>query len=387
MNHRLALQTSVVLALGLFATPTLAGDRTRTPTMLRGDVQLSYDGQALFGRLMDRTAARGSRTEVARSTRQEHRLTLGGAFSPYHGIAVTLDLLPITLHDMRVWGSANDMRLDPDAGVPTMVGGSELSMDVLSGSASQRNHVGFGDIRFGARAVAFAQDGVPGREAPANLVFDLAVRVPTGGNHDKVRDNGTAGPGVGGPGLELGFTASRRIAGVEPYVSLAWVYNGAYKQELLDVNGVATPPPSDPDNPTPDAQGRWTIDPAERLTVRFGAELLVASNEEKDTEARFDVGASLSYVGPNEISVGRLLPAPLDDTVGHLAVTGEHMVADVALGVRVRPVRLIEVRLDLGGSWHAPHTIERIGEKVYGVETGNDTFAFHWGLAVRARIR
>ena len=387
INHRLAFQTPILVALCFFVMPAWAGDRTRTPEMLRGDVQLRYDGEALFGRLVDRTTAAGARTEVARSTRQQHRLTFGGAFSLYHGIAVTLDLLPITVHDKRVWGSANDMRLDPDAGVPTMVGGSELPADVLSEAVSQRNHVGFGDIKVGARAVAFAQDGVPGRKAPANLAFDFAVRLPTGGNHDKVRENGTAGPGVGGPGLELGFTASRRIAGVEPYVSLAWVYNGAYKQVLVDATGAPTAPPGDPDNPTPDAEGRWTIDPAERLTVRFGAELLVMRNEEKDTEARFDVGASLSYVGPDEVSVGRLLPAPLDDTVGYLAVTGEHLVADVGLGLRVRPIRPIEIRLDLGGAWYAPHTIERIGEKVYGVETGTDTFAFQWGLAVRARIR
>jgi hypothetical protein len=385
MNHRIA---SLLLLLGLgTASPAFAGDRTRTPPMLRGDVQLLYDGSVGFGRLVDRTVAGGTRTEVARSTRQQHRITLGGAFSPYHGIAVTLDLLPITLHDKRVFGSANDMRLDPDAGLPTMVGGSELPVDVLAGSAAQRNHVGFGDIRFGARAIAFAQDGVPGRQGPANLAFDLSVRVPTGGNHDRVRDNGTAGPGVGGPGLALGLTASRRIAGVEPYLTLAWELNGPYRQQLVDVDGAPTTPPVDPDAPNPDAEGRWTLDPAERFTVRFGAELLVMQNEEADTEARFDVGAAVTYVGPDEISVGRLLPAPLDATVGHLAVTGEHMVADVALGLRVRPIRLIEVRVDVGATWTAPHTIERIGEKAYGVETGTDTFGVHWGLAVRARIR
>ena len=381
------LLLSAVLALGLLSTPAFAGDRTRTPDMLRGDVQLRYHGFARFGRLVDRTVAGGVRAEVARSTRQRHDLTLSGAFSPYHGIAITLELLPITLHDRRVYGSANDMRLDPDAGLPTMVGGSELPAQVLSASAAQRNHVGFGDMRIGARAVAFAQDGVPGRKGPANLAFDLAVRVPTGGNHDQVRDNGTAGPGVGGAGIELGMTASRRVAGVEPYLSLGYVHNGPYKQQLIGADGASTTPPLDSDNPTPDAEGRWTLNRADSFAVRFGAELLVTRNEDKDTEARFDVGAGVAYVGPDEISVGRILPTPLDSTVGRLAITGEHVIADVELGLRVRPVRLIEVRVDVGGSWMSPHTVERIGEKSYSVETGTDTFAIHWGLAVRARIR
>jgi|GEM_PF-1742331 len=377
----------VVAAAALLATPALAGDRTRTPPMLRGDVQLTYNGDLGFGRLVDRTVAGGTRTEVARSTRQIHRLTVGGAFAPYHGIAVTLDLLPVTMHDKRAWGSANDMRIDPDAGLPTMVGGSELSAAVLDASASTRNHVGFGDMRFGVRAVAFAQEGVPGREGPANLAFDLAVRVPTGGNHDKVRDNGTAGPGAGGPGIELGLTASRTIAGVEPYLSLGFAYNGPYKQALVDSSGAATTPPVDPDAPTPDAEGRWTLDPADRVFLRFGAELLVMRDDEKDTEARFDVSAGLTYVGPDEISVGRLVPGPLAGTIGHLAVTGEYVQAHVDFGLRIRPIRLIEVRVDVGGSWQAPHTIERIGEKTYGVETASDTFALSWGLALRARIR
>ena len=38
------------------------------------------------------TEAGGARVEVARSTRQQHSLTLGGSFAAYHGIAVTLAL-------------------------------------------------------------------------------------------------------------------------------------------------------------------------------------------------------------------------------------------------------------------------------------------------------
>ena len=116
------------LGLALLLLPSLAtaGDRTRTPDMLRGDVELRYAGSLQFVRLVDRTVAAGVRTEVGRSTLQRHGLTLGGAFSPYHGIAITLDLLPISLHDKRAYASANDMRLDPDAGLPTMVGGSGM---------------------------------------------------------------------------------------------------------------------------------------------------------------------------------------------------------------------------------------------------------------------
>ena len=381
------MKSIIVAALGLLvATPAFAGDRTSTPTWLRGDVQLGYAGDLGFGRLVDRTVAGGARVEVARSSRQQHGLTLGGAFGVYHGIAVSL-ALPISLHDRRVWGSANDMRFDPAAGVPTMVDGSELSTDVLSASASSRNHVGPGDLRFGIRAVAFAQEGIPHRVAPANLAFDLVIRAPSGGNHDKTRDNGTAGPGVGGPGLSIGLTASRRMQGVEPYIGLRYEMNGVYRQTLTGADGNAVLPPDDPDDPNPDAEGRWKIDPADRVEVRFGAELLATQNVEKDSEVRLDVGAGFTYVGPNEISSGRLLPAPLSPTVGHLAVTGEHVVADVGVGIRIRPISLIETRIDFGGAWHSPHTLERVGERTYGTETAPDTFSVRWGVAVRARIR
>jgi len=381
------VRVSILCALAvLISTPAFAGDRTSTPTWLRGDVQLGYDGDLGFGRLVDGTEAGGARVEVARSTRQQHSLTLGGSFAAYHGIAVTL-ALPISLHDRRVWGSANDMRFDPDAGVPTMVDGSELSTNVLSASPSSRNHVGPGDLRFGVRAVAFAQEGVPHRVAPANLAFDLVLRVPSGGNHDRVRDNGTAGPGVGGAGVSIGLTASRRMQGVEPYIALQFEHNALYREVLTDSNGNAVLAPEDPSDPNPDPEGRWRIDPADQFMVRFGAELLATRDVVKDSEVRLDVGAGFTYVGPDEVSSGRLLPAPLDPTVGHLAVTGEHIVADVGIGLRIRPIGQIETRIDLGGAWHSPHTLERVGEQTYGAETAPDTFSIRWGVAVRARIR
>ena len=102
---------------------------------------------------------------------------------------------------------------------------------------------------------------------------------------------------------------------------------------------------------------------------------------------RLDVGAGLTYVGPNEISSGRMLPSPLDPTVGHLAITSEHILVDVGLGLRIRPIRLIETRIDVAGVWQSPHTLERVGERTYGAETAPDTFAIRFGVALRARIR
>ena len=385
MNRACTATIPCLLGL-LLAAPVMAGDRTSTPEWLRGDVQIGYEGGIGFGRLVDRTKAGGSRTEVARSSRQQHGVMLNGSFAPYHGIAVSLGL-PISFHDRRVWGSANEMRFDPDAGVPTMVDGSELPAEVLSTSASARNHVGPGDLRFGVRAVAFAQEGVPHRVAPANLAFDLQVRAPSGGNHDKVRDNGTAGPGLGGAGVSIGLLASRRMQGVEPYVGLRYEHNGAYRQTLTGADGNVVLPPTDPANPTPDPEGRWAIDPADRFEVRFGTELLATRDLARDTEVRLDVGAGLTYVGPNEISSGRMLPSPLDPTVGHLAITSEHILVDVGLGLRIRPIRLIETRIDVAGVWQSPHTLERVGERTYGAETAPDTFAIRFGVALRARIR
>ena len=377
---RHAAAVAAIAATLLLAATAGAAEQTETPPWLRGDAWLGYQGEVQTARLVDRLHIGEAYTEVARSLRQRHGLLLGGRFAVYHGISVGLDV-PIVVHDRLVWGSANDMRWDPEAGRPTMIDGSRLSSEIRSSSASSRRHTGLGDMVLRIRAVPFAQSGVPGREAPASMSVDLDVRMPTGGDHDTVRDNGTAGPGIGGPGLGVTIAASRRVGSVEPWLSLAWHLNGPYKTVLVDADGrVIAPLEGDPEN-------RSKLDPADSVSVRLGTEIHASEDPTIGQSVRIDVGAGLTYIGPSEISSGTNLPAPLDPTIGSIAIDAEHLQIDVDLGVRVRPRAPFELRIDFGASWLSPHTVERVSETAYGITTGTDTFLLRWGVSGRARFR
>jgi hypothetical protein len=288
--------------------------------------------------------------------------------------------VPIVFHEQRVWIRANSLRYDPDYGRPTALGAPALEAGVLEESPSGRIHNGFGDITLGFRAVPFAEDGLPGRTAPVSLAIDLDFTFPSGGSHDKVRDNGTGGPGVGGMQVALAMAVSRRLAGSEPYLRFAYTHRAPYRVDLADAQIV----PSDVEV---DDQGRTTLNPADQVTFKFGSEIIAAEDRAADTSVRLNVSFTLNYIAPHQISGGTLLPAPLDATVGHRVTRGEHVMIEAGLGIRARPRRQVEIVIDLGGGWISPHVMEQVDARSYSMRVGPASFLVRFGMGAIVRLR
>ena len=373
------MRTLLLLAL-LFPAAASAAEGTEWPARLRGDAFFTYDGGVELARLDDRASVESPWVQVGRSLRQSHGMRIEGAFTAYPGIVVRLGL-PIVFHDRRVWNQANDMIWNPEASRATMVGGAPLTQDVADASLSSRTRAGFSDIWFGARFVPFAQEGLPGRDAPMNLGVDLAVVLPTGGNAETARDNGTTGPGPGGGGFRLSVTSSRRAGPMEPFFVFGLDLTAPTKVALQGATGDAVTAADTAED------GRTPLDPADRANFRFGSEIWVTEDRKIDGATRILLSVGAGIVTPGELSSGRLLPAPLDPTVGHVALEEEHLVLDLLWGLRVRPKAPVEVRLDVGVAWTSPHSVERLGDSTYTVRTGSNTLRIHGSLGAVARFR
>jgi len=371
--------TLIAALVALAVAPTAhAGDSTSVPTMHRGDVYAGYVGGIDLVEIQDRADPTATLVGVGRYNRHLHGVAIGGVFTVYHGIAVRLSL-PIVFHDRLEWAWANDLLYDPDFDRPTAVGAPGLSEELLDGSASSRVRNGFGDIGLGFRIVPFAEQGVPGRVGPASLAFDFDVLLPSGGNPDKVRDNGSSGPGAGGAQVRLGLSASRRLGGGEPYLQVVYLHRAPYSVDLSSAQLV-------PSTETDD-EGLTRLDPADEFTLRFGAEIIILDVPEDDSSVRLDIGAAMIYRSPWEVSSGTRLAAPLDPTVGHRARAGEHVKVEAGLGLRIRPKSQVELRIDFAGGWLSPHALERVDTSTYTVQTGPGSFEMRWGMGALVRLR
>ncbi len=369
---------AIVGLLLLTAAPAGAGELTSTPPWLRGDIVAGYLGAVDFMEVTDREIVAGPRTEVGRYLRHAHGMHVGGVFSAYHGVAVRLDV-PIAFHDQLVWLHANSLRYDPDYGRTTAVDAPPLPDGTLEDSTSSRVHNGFGDITLGFRVVPLAERGIPFRTAAASLSVDLDLTFPSGGSHDKVRENGTAGPGAGGMQVWIATAISRRMAGAEPYLRVGYLHRASYAVDLR-------PHQVEPGAGTED-NGFTRLNPADELRVRFGSEIVLREDLAADTGSRLNVGFAIAYVSPETVSSGTRLPAPLDPSVGHRAVTGEHVRLEAGLGARVRPRPQAELTIDVAGGWVSPHLLEQVDERDYSMAVGPGSFLLRFAMGAVVRLR
>lgn len=381
VSRRFGVPAMAAVATALLlggALPAAAVEGTSVPPMLKGDFRLGYAGSLALVGLDDRSGSADTFTDVGRFADERQGMLLRGSFAPYHGIAVRL-ALPLTFYGTRHWESANDFIYDPSAGAPTAAGGQPLPQEILDASSSARRYAGPGDFAIGVRLLPFAERGVPGREAPASLAIDLDVLAPSGGSHDTVRDDGTAGPGRGGAQLRLGMTGSRRFGSVEPYVHIGYIHRAAYFVDLSDARIV---PSADTEE-----DGTTALKPSDEFSLRFGSEMIAAEDLAADTSMRLLLGLGFTYVGPNEIASGTELPSPLAATAGHRARSGEHLEIDLAFGLRLRTRAEAEFFLDFDAAWLSPHSLEQVSDRAYTVRTATASFRLAWALGTTFRFR
>lgn len=355
-----------------------AAEVTSVPPRWKGDVYFGYAGELDVMRLQDEADSEPGPLEVASGIHHRHAIDLSGRFSPWHGVEIRLDL-PIVAWDRTRWLDANRMVWDPDRKRPTMLGGMDVGTGDLDNSPSSREHHGPDDLFLGFRVVPFGEDAVYRGDSPASVAIDLGFSFPSGENHDAVRDDGSAGAGVGGMGVHLGFSASRRFAQAEPWLSFRYSHQAAYGAPLVDVNGVALP--------GADADGNTQLDPADSIALVLGTEVIATEDTAADTGVRMGFGAAFRYVSPEQVSSGTRIPVPLASTRGQVAITAEYVQIEGLLSVRARTEKQAEFRLDAGAGWVSEHTLEQVGETAYGVETAPGTFVVRFGMGVSLRFR
>jgi hypothetical protein len=334
--------------------------------MLRGDLNIGYHGAIAVVQLEDRSNDDSAWSEVAEYREQHHGMLVSGAFTPYHGISVGLDI-PILFHGQLNWTSGNSFHYDPVTERTTMAGAEALDDETLEASAASLRRFGFGDMGLNFRIVPFAQHGLPNRQAPINMAFDINLRFPSGQNHLETREDGSGYPGIGGMGITVGTTASRSFGAVEPYLSIHYTHNGPYMLEGEEHEGE-------------DEEGRSAGD---SFRLRTGSEIVAYEDSAKGRSVQLDVRLEAAYFGPEYTKSGLHLPTTLPETLGESAVVSEHLEVGGALEVSISPRPQLEIHMDFEAAWISPHSVERVSQNAYSVRTRNGSIGLHWGAGVR----
>ena len=354
----------LVAAMLLLPQVAAAAGGTYTPPMLRGDLSIGYEGGTSLIQLEDRSRDDGAWTEVASYSEQSHGMMISGTFAPYHGISVSLDL-PILFHRQLAWASGNAFDYDPVTERATLAGADALDSLALEASPATLRRFGFGDMGLNFRIVPFAQEGLPNREAPINMAFDVMLRFPSGKNAIETREDGSGHPGLGGTGITVGTTASRSFGAVEPYLSIHFTHNGPY---LLD------------GEESEDGEGHSAGD---AFRLRTGTAITALYDAEKGRAVHLDVSLEATYLGPEYTVSGLHLPTTLPETEGKPAVISEHVEVGGGLELAISPRPQIEIHMNFEADWISPHSVERVTTNAYSVRTRNGSFRLNWGAGVR----
>ncbi len=345
--------------------------------MLKGDLEIGYRGGVAVVQLEDRSTDDAGYNEVASYADQQHGMLLRGSFAPYHGISISLDL-PILFHHKLGWSSGNDFSYNPGTDRPTMSGAAALDKDTLDASPASVRRLGFGDIGLGFRIVPFAQEGLPNREAPIDLAFDFSLRFPSGKHPYKFRDDEdkTGYPGLGGMGITVGATASRRFGPTEPYLSIHYSHNAGFSAD--EDSNVS------PGTGAADDAGSVELQRApDEFRLRVGTSIAAYVDSKKGRAVEMDLSMTAAYIGPQHGISGLRLPTTLPETLGQASVVAEHVEITGSMVVGIRPRPELEIHFDFDTTWIAPHSVERVTNNAYSVRTRNGSLALHWGAGVR----
>ena len=368
-SPRAVPQFALIFAVLLLPRAAAAATGTYTPPMLRGDLSIGYDGGIAAIQLEDRSNDDSAWVEVAEYQKHHHCMQISGAFTPYHGISVGL-AIPILFHGQLNWRSGNSFHYAPVTERATMAGADGLDDEILDASPARLRRFGFGDLGLNFRIVPFAQHGLPNRQAPISMAFDVNLRFPTGQNPLKTREDGTGYPGIGGIGITVGTTAARSFGAIEPYLSIHYTHNGPYQLEDDE-----------------DAEEGEEVDEEQRagdsFSLRAGSHIVAYHDGTKGRSVHLDLSLKAAYFGPEHTRSGIHLPTTLPETIGQAAVVSEHLEVGGAFELAISPRPQLEIHMDFEAAWISPHSVERVSKNAYSVRTRNGSLGLHWGAGVR----
>lgn len=354
---------AVVLGLALVAPDASAAQRTELIDFLHFDAEVGYAGGIQFGRLREMDTS-DDFLDVAKYNHSRHEMNIDIEF----GIAPMLEFdvrFPIVFQDRLNYGWANDMTYDPVEDRATMLGGLPLPDELVP----DFKKAGFGDLWLALQFCPF-HEGYTRRAAKGTMLLEIGLAPPTGKSRYEYNDRGVAWPGNGGTDLRLGAAFSKRVKAAEPYITAYYVMTGRYKIELIDHNGAST------------YGGLATLNPADRVTVLFGNEIHAMGDPTRNTELNVDIYGGFTYNTWADIETGTLMPVIHPDTEGYLATTAEYLEPHFGLGLYIRPVKMLQIRVNVGADYELSHVIERIDARNFEVFTGVDTLRVNFGLTV-----
>ncbi len=340
-----------------------AAEKTELIPFLHMDAEVGYHGELLFGKLRELDAEDTFR-DVAVYNHSRHEMDVDIEF----GIAPTLELdirMPVVFQDRMNFRSSYDLTYDVADDRATMLGTPPLPAEELP----DFKRAGFGDMWFALQWAPF-DEAREGSSAQATMLFDVGISPPTGRNRYEVDSRGIAAPGSGGTDLRLAAGFSKRVQGGEPYLFASYLVTGRYEVDLMDSQGRSV------------YGGPAKLNPANRLSVLFGAELAAMDNPAASTGLDVDIYGGFTYHTWADVETGTLLPVIHPNTVGHIASTAEYLEPHFGLGLYIRPAPVVQVRLNVGVDYETSHVLERIDTRNYEITTGVDTLRVNFGLTV-----
>ncbi len=347
------------MALFLVATPLAQGAQaaeiTYIPPFLRGDISLNYAYDRASGSLYEGEERVGSRVL------ENHLLTYSGVFTAAPGAALFFEL-PHYAGSRLDFPEANAMVYDPSKSAGTMV-----DTEVLEELAPIKGK-GVDGVWLGLRGTPFSESFAK-RGNRATWLLELAFQTRSSGNFYTVTD-GERGAGVGGGGFRLNTAFSTSHGVSRPYLGFAYLRTRDIEVELYDEEGAVL-------------VSAATLEPADKVTIRGGTELVAHDNPESDSRFSIDLRMAFGYRSWQTVPSGLYLPSVLSTSRDIPVTEGEYTWVSGGLGFYHQAFRYMQWHIVGDVQYYSPRQVEH----TYDITTGSDTIGFTVGAGFRVMIR
>jgi len=316
-----------------------AADITDQPEFLKGNAGLftHFNGQ-WFG-------LEEAGEDVGGLAHQANTIGFRAEFGAAPGTSVFIELSGRSKDEFS-YTDPRSMGWDPSNDAGSMVNGQliEGGVDPVSGS-------GFQGVWLGIRGTPFSQT----RGAIATWLIEGALRTP-----DSTNIYSGDGGGEGGMALRLANVFSTSRGGTHPYISAVYTNNKPfYTTATAEVEEIQ-------------------VDPTNSIRMVAGAEfdtwIDAATGRDLSLEGRVFFGYNSPSINPS----GLFLPSVLPGTEQTAVTTAEYSSFGAGFGLHYRPIRELQVDLNLDVAWPTSHRLEH----PYPVMTSLSSSMLSAGLAV-----
>ncbi len=353
----LRIRVALALAAGaLGAAPAHAAEITSLPPWLRGDIELGYAFDRVGGSLYEGDTRVGSRTW------EEHALTYSGTFSAGPGVAVFFEL-PQYLSTRLAFPEANSMVYDPSQGSGTMVDTETLEgLEPIKGA-------GVDGLWLGIKGTPFSED-FESRGNRATWLIEGALQTRSQNDLYTITDEGDRGGGLGGGGLRLGMAFSTTHHISQPYMAVRYTRTRDLDVSFYDEDGSVL------------VSGA-IAEPADRVDIRAGTEIIAHDNPESSSRFSIDLRLGFGYRTWQSMPSGLYLPSVLTSSRDIPVTESEHTWVSGGVGFYHQAFEYMQWKLVADATYLSPHRVEH----PYSIDTGTDTLGITVGGGFKVMVR